>query len=140
MRPRHQVEDVLEQQGLAAQQDVHLRPELAPARLGENFLVSSEQLEQDPLLHVLVLVYAGSDGPGQTLVDVRLLAEAGEEHWKKASAISVMRLEAMMTVPVMVISWSMSWGFSSLKLAVLSALYGLTWIWWGSSESGNLVK
>ena len=45
-----------------------------------------------------------------------------------------------MTILVMVISWSMSWGFSSLKLAVLSALYGLTWIWWGSSESGNLVK
>ena len=69
MRPRHQVEDVLEQLGLAgprvpAQQDVQLRPELAPARLGEIFPVPSEQLEQDPLLHVLLLVDAGSDGPG----------------------------------------------------------------------------
>ena len=35
-----------------------------------------------------------------------------------------------MTIPVMVISWSMSWGFSSLKLAVLSALYDQTRIWW----------
>ena len=45
-----------------------------------------------------------------------------------------------MTIPVMVISWSMSWGFSSLMLAVLSALYGLTWIWWGEFRIRELCE
>ena len=62
--------------GVSAQQDVQLCTEVAAARLGEVLPRAAKQLEQDPLLDVLVLVDGGGDGPGQPLVDVGLLGQA----------------------------------------------------------------
>lgn len=45
---------------------------------------------------------------------------------KRASDISGIRLEVRITMPLMVISWSISSGFNDLMFLVLSALKGLT--------------
>ena len=67
--PRHQVEDVLEQLGLAgtgitAQQDVDLGTERSTSSLNKIFLCASEQLQQDALLDVFVFVNGWSNSTG----------------------------------------------------------------------------
>ena len=78
--PRDQVEDVLEQLGLAgtgitAQQDVDLGTERSTSSLNKIFLCASEQLQQDALLDVFVFVNGWSNSTGQTLINVGLLRQ-----------------------------------------------------------------
>lgn len=58
-------------------------------------------------------------------------------HWKKAPCISEIIL---ITMPLMVMNWSMSSGFRFLILLAFNTLNGPTWIWFSETESGLLSQ
>jgi hypothetical protein len=81
---------------VSAQQDIQLRAEVAASRLGKVLARAAKQLEQDPLLHVLVLIDGRSNSARQPLVDIRLLGQALEQRY---ALLSQLQLVVVVGVP-----------------------------------------